>query len=113
MLEHHGVAFRLQVLIGPGHDIGLGDFGDAVQPAHFPLPGSAVDERIHELGYAGTVGNQPLHVLQFVIGLGGLYQFLGEISLTQFFHFSQQEVQHLLEGLSFLGHGLCQHQTPV
>ena len=113
VLVGSGVAVGAQVFLRPGDDVGLGDLRDPVHLPHGRLPRHPVDEGIHELVGPAAVGNQSLHLAEFVVGLGGLHERFGEVTVAEFGELGEDDVADLFQGLSLLGHAFHDHETVV
>ena len=97
VLVDDGAALGGEVFPGPGDDIIPAERLDAPAPAHLALPGSPVDETVHEAVGPAPVADESLHLVEFVVGLDGFEQLVGERPLAQFLDFGEQEVFHLGE----------------
>ena len=102
-LVDDGVTLGAEVLVGPVHDVLLGDLRHAVDPCDFVCPVGSADERIDIEYRAAVVLLERAHQLHFVVVDGRFDQVFIEVPVPQFCYFRQKQVAYFVERLPGLG----------
>ena len=113
VLVHYGVVGVGEVLLRPGHDIGLGEGLGVLDLLHLRGPAAALYEGVHHHAGAGAVVLQAVHHGQPIVGLGGVHQRFREITGGHTFHLRLDKGFGLLKGLAVFGQHLGQQDAPV